>query len=385
MARNTAPAVGLICWKLLQENKGGEIAGVFPADHIVTDEPEFGRVVELAVKCAAKDQIVTVGIQPQYPATGFGYIECEDADVETDGHLAAKRVKGFREKPNLETARKFISQKRFFWNAGMFIFKVDVMVAEFKKNLPKMWESICQLKPDLSNLEDIYKSLDPVSVDIGIMEKAANQACIPCEIGWSDLGSWDDYAKFAESEKLAPKHFEVTEIGASNCFVYSLKNKTIGLVGVENLIIVETPDALLVAEKGHSQNIKELVEQLGKKNKNVTKEHGFDFRPWGKYEVISDSDEFKIKVIAVNGESQLSYQSHLHRSEHWVVIEGEGEVVINEQVLKVTPGSSIVIPQNSKHRIRNTGKKVLRFVEVQTGNYFGEDDITRYADDYKRT
>jgi len=385
MARNTAPAVGLICWKLLQENKGGEIAGVFPADHIVTREAEFQRVVELAAKVAERGGIVTVGIQPQYPATGFGYIECDEADIEKSGTLTAKKVKGFREKPDLATAQNFISQKRFFWNAGMFVFKVDAMVDEFKKHLPEMWAQINRIKPDLSNLEEVYKTLEPISVDFGIMEKAAQQACIPCDIGWSDLGSWDDYAKFAENEKIAYKHFDVAQVDSQNNFVYSLKNKTIGLVGVENLIVVETPDALLVAEKGSSQQIKELVDQLSKKNSGVTKEHGFDFRPWGRYDIISDSQEFKIKVIAVNAQSQLSYQSHVHRSEHWVVIEGEGEVVINEQVLRVTPGSSIVIPQNSKHRIRNTGTKILRFVEVQTGDYFGEDDITRYADDYKRT
>lgn len=384
-ARNTAPAVALICWKLLQAGRGQDVAGIFPADHIVMKEAEFKKVIKLAEACALKNQIVTVGIEPQYPATGFGYIECDESDFDRDGSLVAKKVKGFREKPDLATAEKFIAQKRFFWNAGMFVFKVDVMVAEFKKHLPKMWQAISTLSADLSNLDDVYKQLEPISIDVGIMEKAADQVCIPCDIGWSDLGSWDDYAKMADVEKITYKHFDSVSVDSQNNFVYSLRNKTIGLVGVENLIVVETPDALLVAQKGSSQQIKTLVDQLNKDNKNVTKEHGFDFRPWGKYEIISDTEEFKIKVIAVNAQSQLSYQSHVHRSEHWVVIEGEGEVVINEQVLSVRPGSSIVIPQNSKHRIRNTGAKVLRFVEVQTGDYFGEDDITRYADDYKRT
>jgi len=385
MAKNTAPAVALICWKLLKEGKGGEIAGIFPADHMVANESEFKKVIELAVSCAKKDRIVTIGIQPQYPATGFGYIECDDSTFEKQGEIEAKKVLGFREKPDLETATKFLAQKRFFWNAGMFIFKVDTMVGEFKKHLPDLWNKISTLTADLSNLSEVYQSVESVSVDVGIMEKVKEQVCIPCEIGWSDLGSWDDYAKMMEKQNFKAPHFQVAQVDSENNFVYSLKQKTIGLVGVEDLIVVETPDALLISKKGASQNIKPLVEQLTRENKNITKDHYFDFRPWGKYEIISDSEDFKIKVISVNPDSQLSYQSHVHRAEHWVVIEGEGEVVINDQVISVTPGSSIVIPQSSKHRIRNTGSKTLRFIEVQTGDYFGEDDIKRYADDYKRT
>lgn len=384
-AKNTAPAIALICWRLLQQKKQDEVIGIFPADHMISNEVEFKKVIELAQQCANDGQIVTVGINPQYAATGFGYIECESVDFKKIDGLSAKKVKGFREKPDQQTAQSFIEQKRFYWNAGMFVFKVSTMVEEFKKNLPELWGHVCNLKEDMSNLDQVYELLVPVSVDVGIMEKAQQQVCIPCDIGWSDLGSWDDYAKVMEKTALKTANFHLASVDSKDNFVFSLKEKTIGLVGVEGLIVVETPDALLISKKGSSQSIKPLVESLARDRHQITKDHSFDYRPWGKYDILSDNEDFKVKVIAVNPGQQLSYQSHLHRSEHWVVIEGNGDVIINEQALTVRPGSSIVIPQGSKHRIRNTGTHILRFIEVQTGEYFGEDDITRYSDDYKRS
>lgn len=384
-AKNTAPAIALICWKMHLAKRDEEVMGVFPADHIISEEEEFKRVIDFAKACALKDQIVTVGIDPDYAATGFGYIECESSDFLQNKHLKAKQVKGFREKPDAETAQKFLDEKRYFWNAGMFVFKVSTMVTAFKTHLPELWDCISQLKSDFSNLKEVYEKVPSVSIDYGIMEKARNQVCIPCSIGWSDLGSWDDFSKiFKNKTSQGANGSEVYEVKSQENFVFSLKQKLVGLVGVEDLIVIDTPDALLISKKGSSQDIKTLVDELNKKKNKKTSEHSFDYRPWGHYEILSDTSDFKIKVIKVNPGAQLSYQSHVHRSEHWVVIEGEGDVIINEQALSVFPGSSIVIPQNSKHRIKNTGTKMLRFVEVQTGDYFGEDDIKRYQDDYKR-
>ncbi len=385
-AKNTAPAVALLCWKMHLSKKDNEIIGVFPADHIISDEKEFKKAVLFASECAQKNQIVTVGIQPDYAATGFGYIECDSADFASNDHLKAKQVKGFREKPDIATAEKFLSAKNYYWNAGMFVFKVSTMIEAFKTFLPEVWQTVSALKEDFSNLKEVYEKMPSISIDYGIMEKAPNQVCIPCSMGWSDLGSWDDFAKiFKNGGAQGASGSEVLEVKGQNNFVFSLKQKLVGLVGVDDLIVVDTPDALLISKKGSSQDIKTLVDDLNKQKNKKTTEHSFDFRPWGQYEIISDTSEFKIKVIKVNPGAQLSYQSHEHRSEHWVVIEGEGDVIINEQALSVFPGSSIVIPQNSKHRIKNTGLKILRFVEVQTGEYFGEDDIKRYQDDYKRT
>lgn len=383
MARNTAPAIALICYKMMLQGKTSEILGVFPADHIIGNEEEFKKVVFFAEACAEQGAIVTLGIEPDYPATGFGYIECDEKPLSTSEHLQARQVKGFREKPDRDTAERFVNERRYFWNAGMFIFRVSTMIEALQKHLPEVWSLITQIKSDFSNLKDIYGQVPAISIDYGIMEKVSHQICIPCRMAWSDLGSWDDFAKMF-AQKPIVTNADVLEVNARDNFVFSLKQKLIGLVGVEDLIVVDTPDALLISQKGSSQDIKNLVDRLNEQKNKKTSEHSFDFRPWGQYEIISDTSDFKIKVIKVNPGAQLSYQSHEHRSEHWVVIEGEGDVIINEQALSVFPGSSIVIPQNSKHRIKNTGLKTLRFVEVQTGEYFGEDDIKRYQDDYKR-
>ncbi len=385
LVKNTAPAIALICQKMLLTKKENEILAVFPADHIIADEKEFLKVIEFAKQCAEKNQIVTVGIQPDYAATGFGYIECDDDDFAKDDHLKAKQVKGFREKPNLANAEKFLSEKNYVWNAGMFVFKVSTMIEAFKLHMPELWLIVSTLKSDFSNLKAVYEQVPSISIDYGIMEKVSNQVCIPCRMGWSDLGSWDDFAKlFKDKATVGASASDVHEVHSKDNFVFSLKQKLVGLVGVSDLIVIDTPDALLISKKGSSQDIKTLVEDLNKQKNKKTSEHSFDFRPWGQYEILSDTSDYKIKVIRVNPGAQLSYQSHEHRSEHWVVIEGEGDVIINEQALSVSPGSSIVIPENSKHRIKNTSTKILRFVEVQTGDYFGEDDIKRYQDDYKR-
>lgn len=381
-AKNTAAAVALLCYRLKIEGFGDQVAGVFPADHMIANEEEFKKVVDFAVSCAEKGKIATVGIKPAYPATGFGYIECQESVYDAK-NLKAFKVSRFREKPDLKTAKEFVAKNNYFWNAGMFIFKVSVMIDAFKKHMPELWHEIEKIKPDFSNLAEIYESLKPVSVDTGIMEKYEQQVCVPCDIGWSDLGSWDDFAKMLGDE-TGSSLAETLTVGSENNFVFALKHKTIGLVGVEGLIVVDTPDALLISKKGHSQEIKTLVENLNKTKNSKAKDHTFDVRPWGQYEVISDTSDYKIKIILVDPGQQISYQSHDHRAEHWVVIAGEGDVIIEDQTIPVKPGSAVIIPQNSKHRIKNTGARPLRFVEVQTGDYFGEDDIVRYSDDYKR-
>jgi mannose-1-phosphate guanylyltransferase/mannose-6-phosphate isomerase len=386
IARNTAPAIALLCHRLLNSGKADEVVGVFPADHFIQNREAFYDVVALAEECAKDGKIVTLGIQPDHPATGFGYIECDSNVFKENNKNSARHVKSFFEKPELKTAEIFLASGNHFWNAGMFVFRVQSMVNAFQQHLPELWSKVCELQADESNLLAIYTQLDPISIDKGIMEKVKGQVCIPSQIGWSDLGSWDDYAKISELGQITNHNNKASVVSyeSSKNFVLSVRPKTIALVNVDDILIVDTPDALLIGRKGKSQNTKKIVEQLAVNKDKTASEHTFDHRPWGKYEILSDDTEFKIKIIAVNPDQQLSYQSHIHRSEHWVVIDGTGEVVINEQVVDVFPGSSIVIPLNSKHRIRNTGKKILRFVEVQTGDYFGEDDITRYDDDYKR-
>lgn len=383
-AKNTAPAIALLCHELRKNGLESEIVGVFPADHMITDEPAFGQAVNLATLCAKEGQIVTIGIKPDYPSTGFGYIECSKNDFKSQGDLSGYIVKAFKEKPALLDAETYVAAKNYYWNAGMFVFRVQDMIAAFEEHLPSVWGAF-EASPE--DVVTAYSQVEPVSIDYGIMEKIGNQVCVPCMIGWSDLGSWDDFSK--EAGTTLPQAEVVPGsstyyVDAKNNFTMSDEGKTVGYVGVSNLIVVDTPDALLIAKKGHTQSVKQLVEELKKSSNLTSREHPFDFRPWGKYEILAENKDYKVKEITVNPRAQLSYQSHEQRNEHWIIIEGDGEVVFNDEVIKVAPGTSLFIPKQSKHRMRNTSDEILRFVEVQTGDYFGEDDITRYEDDYKR-
>ncbi|RYZ93493.1 MAG: hypothetical protein EOP06_00745 [Proteobacteria bacterium] len=256
--KNTAAAVALLCKRFDQLGKAGEIVGVFPADHLVTDSAEFELVVRKAEKIAAEGHVVTIGIMPTYPATGYGYIET--AEAFEDEHTGAKIAKSFREKPNENTACEFLERGCFFWNAGMFIFRVSTMIELFQKYAPEIWKDVDALRTDNSNIEAVYKAVKSTSIDYAIMEKLPSHVCLPCSLGWSDLGSWDSMAEVLAEEVNAPRKIEVE--GSKN-FVYTNdKTKTFGFVGVDNLIVVETNDALLITRKGETEYVKQLVDKL---------------------------------------------------------------------------------------------------------------------------
>lgn len=260
----------------------------------------------------------------------------------------------------------------------MFIFKVSTMIGHFKTFMPETWNAFHDLKQDLSNLKEIYATCPAQSIDYGIMEKLKEQVCIPCDLGWSDVGSWDEIAK------LTP-NADVIEVGGHGNFVHSKTGRVVAFVDTHELIVVDTQDAILVSKKNSSQKVKHVIEALNQRKDVRVHDHPFEYRPWGKFEILKDTDAFKSKVIQVNPGQQLSYQSHQKRAEHWVMIKGHPEVVLNDVVHKLNPGESIYIPVGAKHRIRNPHPtEGVEFVEVQVGSYFGEDDITRYQDDYKR-
>ena len=377
---NTAPAIALTCLVFSKKNMSDEVIGIFPADHLVQDGESFRQAVRLAEACAQKDQVVTLGIQPDYPATGYGYIETKSDEFERTAEHKALWAERFCEKPDLKTAEQFLKAGRFYWNAGMFVFKVQVMIDHFKKHLPQMWASIELIKEDLSNVAEVYKTLEKISIDYGIMERLEKLVCIHVDIGWSDVGSWEEIAKVDESK------VDSIEIESSNNYICSKLEgeKVYSFVGVEDLLVVDTADALMIARKGQSQEVKKVVEELKSLGKTQSGEHVFTYRPWGKYEILRDTDQFKSKVITVDPGERLSYQSHEQREEHWVVVAGDGELTLNDEVKKVSRGDYIFIPLQAKHRIACTGNEKLIFVEVQIGDYFGEDDITRYQDDYQR-
>lgn len=377
--KNTAPAIAVLCQRLLQNNLQDEVVGVFPSDHLIANEPDFLKVVNFAASVAQQDKVVTLGITPSYPETGYGYIQTKAVSLKDEGSYRAYSVVKFHEKPDLEKAKEFVAQGSFSWNAGIFVFKVSHMIELFKKHQPVLWKQVSALKSDSSNLEEIYNQVQSISIDYAIMENLGSNelACVPCEFGWNDVGSWDAVSELKESLP----HLSIK--GEGN-YVFGLPDKNYSFVGLDDVIVVDTSDALMIVKKGHSQDVRHIVEALNKVKSNLLKEHKFEYRPWGYFEILRDTENFKSKVIRVNPKSQLSYQSHTKREEHWTIIKGTGEVVLNDQVIPVTGGSHIHIPTGAKHRMRNTGDEMLEFVEVQLGTYFGEDDIVRYQDDYKR-
>ncbi len=379
--RNTAPAVALMCHVFAMRDMGQETVGIFPADGLISDEEIFYEAVSLAVDCAQKGDVVTLGIKPHTPATGFGYIEVMPEKVNEKGELQAKRVRRFCEKPNLQQAREFLENGNFFWNAGIFVFKVQTMVESFRKLMPDLWSAISALPPDLKGVEEVYRRISPISIDYGIMEHLTDQVCIPCDPGWSDVGSWDEVSKFKD---FGCKD-QMVEVGGGDNFTFSNDPKKIfGFLGVRDLIVVDTPDALLISKKGESQEVRKVVEVVQQRHPAKANQHTHDIRPWGGYEILSESDDYKVKRISVDPGERLSYQSHQKRSEHWIVVRGEGEVILDDQVVPVKRGTHVFIPFEVKHRICNTGTTQLEFVEVQVGTYFGEDDIQRFKDDYDR-
>lgn len=384
VGRNTAPAVALACHLLLLAGRGDEVAGIFAADHLIADEEGFRRAVRLATECARRGQVVTLGIRPTHPTTGYGYIEAGDEVFarDDDGVLVAYATRGFREKPDRPTAERFVAAGNYLWNAGMFVFRVAVMAEHFARLMPALWRRMIEVAPDRSNLAAVYRDLAAESLDVGVMEHLEAQVTIPCDVGWSDVGSWDEVARLDAA--AGRRRGAVFAAGAGENFVFPHGDRVYGLVGVDDLLVVDTADALLVARRGTSEQVKGLVEQLERAGRREAKEHVFEERPWGGFEVLRDTERFKSKVLRVDPGQRLSYQSHRHRSEHWVIVRGRPEVVLDGEVLRPGPGEHVFIPAGAKHRIANPGEEPVELVEVQIGSYFGEDDIIRYEDDYQR-
>lgn len=385
LAKNTAPAVLVACRWFELRGLSDECIGFFPADHLIQDEDEFLSSVQLAEKVALEGRVVTLGVRPTYPETGYGYIQKTKKSLKADSQ--AFGVIKFHEKPDLEKAKAFLATREYLWNAGIFIGAVKSFMHAFKQHQPKMWEVVQGLKPDMSNLADIYSELPNLSLDYAIMEKLseAELSVIPVDLGWNDVGSWDAVAEHFRARGLDEKGANLlANKDSHNNFVFSQTGRRVGFVDVDNVIVVDTPDAILVAEKGSSQNVRQIVDKLSAEKSKLTEETTFEERPWGQFEVLRDTENFKSKVIRVHPKSQISYQSHAKRAEHWIITQGQGEVILNDEVIPVKAGSHVFIPTGAKHRIRNNSDQPIEFVEVQLGTYFGEDDIVRYSDDYNR-
>ncbi len=376
-SKNTAPAIALACWTLLKTKQEDAVVGIFPSDHVILQEDIYKKAVQLAEKIAQKkDVIVTLGIKPTYPATGYGYIETSNKELEQGYSHIAYQCMNFCEKPSLEKAQQYFNNNQFYWNSGVFVFKVHQMISLFEKYMPQLWSAFKTLKEE-TDILNVYNKIPAESIDYGIMEKAKNIACIPCHVDWSDVGCWDEVAKLKKSEN------QILSIDGDGQFVWGDKKKIYSFINVPDVLFIETQNATLVCKKGMSQKVKKVISKL--ENKKNISEQNFEIRPWGQFEVLKNTDEFKSKVIEVEPGHQISYQSHKKREEHWIIIKGQPEVVLNDKVHKLHSGEYIKIPRGAKHRIRNPSQnETVQFIEVQLGSYFGEDDIERYEDDYNR-
>ncbi|EKE44504.1 alginate biosynthesis protein AlgA [Oceaniovalibus guishaninsula JLT2003] len=386
-ARNTAPAV-LAAALWLEKTQPGALMLVAPSDHVIADADAFCRAVEAGIPAAREGRLVTLGITPDRPETGYGYLELDGQPG--NGPVPLRR---FVEKPDLDTARAMLDAGTYLWNAGIFLFRADAIVAAFREHAPALIDPVTQAveraRPDLGFLRldvDTWKEAEDISIDFAVMEKAANLSVVPFPGGWSDLGGWD--AVWREMDRDGTGTAVSGHATAIDCTDTLLRSEDSRLelvgIGLTDVIAVAMPDAVLVAHASRAQDVKNAVTALkGKAAKQATA-FPVDHRPWGWFESLVISDRFQVKRIVVHPGAALSLQSHHHRSEHWIVVRGTARVTVNDDVALLTENQSIYIPLGAVHRMENPGKVDMVLIEVQTGPYLGEDDIVRYEDIYAR-
>lgn len=384
--RNTAPAIALAAHRVIQQFGSNALLLVLPADHLILDQCAFERAVRDAVNLAEQGYMATFGIVPTNPETGYGYIE------QGEALATGYRVKRFVEKPDLETAQDLVASGRYFWNSGMFCFKAQVFLDELVTYTPDVAKSIqiCwdAIDSESSNtaLEipaDLFAKVPDISVDYAVMERSDRVAVVPSDFGWSDIGSWNALKDLIEPDADGNRlNGDAVAVDSQNIFVQS--NRLVATVGVSDLMIVDTPDALLVAHPDSAQRVKDVVGELKARNHEAYKLHRTVSRPWGTYTVLEEGPRFKIKRIEVNPAASLSLQMHHHRSEHWVVVSGTARIVNGESETLVQANQSAYIPAGQRHRLENPGVLLCVMIEVQCGDYLSEDDIVRFEDHYGR-
>ena len=376
VGRNTAPAIALACLSL----DADDIVLVSPSDHVIRKQDAYRKVLARAKELALAGNLVTFGITPTAPETGYGYIEAN-----------GEKVLRFVEKPNRETAEKYLLAGNFYWNSGIFCFKVSTFLTELEKYSPEILQASREAFERATEngairiAREDMEAIPSDSIDYAVMEKSDKVMVVPSDIGWSDLGSFDalhgEYALDENGNNLNSKHLAVN---TKNSLVMGAQ-RTIATIDLDEMLIVDTPDALLVAPLSSSQKVKTVVESLNASGSDLTKVPQTVNRPWGSYSVLESSDRYKMKRIVVKPGKRLSLQKHLHRSEHWVVISGAATVTVGDKVFLVRPNESTYIPAGEVHRLQNEGKLPRVIVEIQVGEYTGEDDIIRVEDDFNRS
>jgi len=386
--RNTAPAITLAAIKAMEKGED-PIMLVLPSDHLIKNLDEFNRVLDSSIKYCNLGKLVAFGIIPNKPETGYGYIQSEK--VLDENIITGEKIIRFIEKPNEDRAKKFLQDKRFTWNSGIFLFKASIFIKELKNLNPEIY-NLCKksLSTDLydldfQRLEKKFFSLCPnISIDNAIMEKTKLGIVLPLNVGWSDIGSWQSMWDVSEKDNAGNViSGKVITKNVSNTYLRSNERLVVG-IGLENLVVVESSDAILIAKRSDSQKVKDIVEYLGEIEEETAIKHKKIFRPWGNYSSLADGPNWQVKKILVNPGHSLSLQLHNHRTEHWIVVDGTAIVEINGTEKTLNKNESIYIPLGSKHRLSNRTKKNLVLIEVQSGNYLGEDDIVRFKDNYGR-
>jgi mannose-1-phosphate guanylyltransferase/mannose-6-phosphate isomerase len=395
IGRNTAPAIALAAFNALKENaEGSEDAGnedtvllVLPADHDIKNVGEFHKAIETGLEQALEGHFVTFGIVPDSPETGYGYIKAADSV----GVNEVANIEQFVEKPDLDTATRYLNEGGYYWNSGMFMFKASEYLNALQEYSPEIYNAsenafnAAQHDMDFIRVGiEEFKKCPSDSIDYAVMEKVKNAVVIPVDIGWSDVGSWSALHQIGEQDENNNIFIgDIVSVSTKNSYVRA-EHKLVTTIGIEDLIIVDTDDALLVANKNRVQDIKQIVEKLSNKEREEVVIHKRVCRPWGCYQGIDQSDRFQVKRITVNPGAVLSLQLHHHRAEHWIVVNGTAKVTKDDNVFILSENESTYIPLGAKHRLENIGKIPLELIEVQTGSYLGEDDIVRFDDIYGR-
>jgi len=383
--RNTAPALALAAIQALEKNKDA-ILLVLASDHVIKDTGQFHKVIEQANQLANEDKLVTFGIVPTHAETGFGYIK-QGKQLDGFGYIVDK----FIEKPNVHLAEEFVAAGVYLWNSGMFMFKASRYLEELNKYKPQIFAQCSEAMADI-NLDmdfirpdkDAFMACEDESIDYAVMENTDSAVVVPLDAGWSDVGSysalWDITEKDDNNNVIKG---DAITVNSKNCYLHS-DSRLISTIGVNNLVIVDTKDAILVANKDDVQDIKTVVKMLKDNDRAEATQHRLVYRPWGHYDSIDIGDRFQVKRITVKPGAKLSVQMHYHRAEHWIVVSGSAMVTINKETKLYTENQSCYIPIGAVHALENPGKLPLELIEVQTGSYLGEDDIVRFEDKYGR-
>lgn len=387
VGRNTAPAIAAAgAW--IRNRAPDAIMAIFPSDQVVKDQAAFQQALDFAVAGARSGRLVTFGIRPTRPETGYGYIKTSGR-TNLDG---LQDVECFVEKPNAETATAYVTSGQYLWNAGMFVWQVKTLAEELQRFAPDISEVTRDIENDFSEnrphavaIAEHFHRMPSISIDYAVLEKSSRVSVVPCDLGWSDVGSWDAVYELADKDENGNAVRGHSVVIDSKRNLIQGRDRLIAAVGVEDLVIVETDDAILVSRQGHGQKIKEVVTEIRQSGRTEHSVHRTTHRPWGTYTVLRENETgYKVKRIEVSPGSRLSLQSHKHRSEHWVVVTGIATVTCEDSVFEVKAGESTFIPAGKRHRLENKEGAPLVIVEVQVGEYVGEDDIVRYEDNYGR-